>query len=334
MRTRTVASLALALLGLAALGAALAEAQKLPNKRVALVLPGSINDQGFGQSAYNGLGLIQEKLGVKTAFSESTAPPKYISTLTSYASQGYDAIVAHGFEFGDPVMKMAGRFPKVRFFVNAANHNGDGKLPNVASLQPAMHEGAYVAGTLAGLTTKTNRVGVIGAFPFPSITSQLEAFRDAVKAVNPVAKVTVVYINTLEDVTKGKEAALAQISAGADVLYHVADHAGLGILQAAEEKGVTMVHWGLELGAKEPPVVIATHVIHWDQMWVSAVSDWLTDGKFKPGIHVFPMKSGITDLVKIKASVPAPVKDRVMKVRTDIIEGKFTVPFHPKPRPN
>ncbi len=303
-------------------------------KRVALVLPGTINDNGFNQSAYSGLARIRKSLGVKTAFSELTPPPKFVSTIANYAAQGYDVVVGHGFEFGDPIMKIAKKYPKTVFFVTAGHHNVDGKLPNVASLAPAAREGAYIAGALAGLITKTNRIGIIGGFPFPPIVSQLEGFREGMKAVNPCAKGVISFISTFEDISKGKEAALAHISAGADVLYHVADHAGAGIVKAAEEKGVMAIGWGMDQYNQAPKAVIATHLVDWGGLWVNEVTKYFKTGKFKPGFFAFPMKTGVTDISEIHGNVSQSIKDRVMKIRQEILDGKIKVPFIPKPRPN
>ena len=306
----------------------------LAQKKVALVLPGTINDHGFNQSAYSGLVRLRKMHGVKTAFSEHTPPPKFVSTLSNYASQGYEVVVGHGFEFGDPVMKIAKKFPKTKFFVNAGNHNTDGKLPNVVSLQPAAREGAYVAGVLAGLITKKNRIGIIGGFPFPPIVSQLEGFREGVKAVNPCAKAVISFINSFEDIAKGKEATLAQISVGADVVYHVADHAGAGVVQAAQEKGVMAIGWGMDQYIQAPKAVVATHLVDWGGLWIQPVGRYLKTGEFKPGVLRYNMKSGITDLSKIHGNISQSIRERVMKARQDILDGKLKVPFIPKARPN
>ncbi|MFQ5914910.1 MAG: BMP family protein [Nitrospinota bacterium] len=303
-------------------------------KRVALVLPGTISDNGFNQSAYSGLERIRKSMGVKTAFSELTMPPKFVSTLSSYAAQGYEVVVGHGFEFGDPVMKIAKKYPKTKFFVTAANHNVDGKVPNVVSLQPAAREGAYVAGALAGLITKKNRIGIVGGFPFPPIVSQLEGFREGVKATNPCAKAIVSYISTFEDISKGKEAALAHISAGADVLYHVADHAGAGVVQAAGDKGVMAIGWGMDQRHQAPKAVVATHLVDWGGMWLQEVEKYLKTGKFVPGVVRYNMKTGVTDISEIRGPIAQSVKDKVMRIRQDILDGKIKVPFIPKPRPN
>jgi basic membrane protein A len=313
----------------------LAGGQAWAQKRVALVIPGTINDEGFNQTGYEALMRIKKLTGAKVAYSENTPPPKFVSTLSNYAAQGYDVVIGQGFEFGDPIMKVAPKYPKTKFINIVGIVNKDGKQKNVRVLQIGSNQSAYVAGALAGLMTKKNHLGVIGGFPFPSIVSQLEAFRLGAKAVNPKVKTNIVYISSFEDLTKAKEAALAQISAGADVLYHVADHAGLAIVRAAQEKGVMAIGNGLDQYKVAPKAIIATQIVDYGGTAIEPIQEYFKNGTFKPGMHVYPMKvGGVTDLSEFHNNVPKAVQDRVLQIRDDIIKGKIKVPFIPKPQKN
>jgi basic membrane protein A len=303
-------------------------------KRVAWVLPGTINDEGFNQSGYDAL-MRLKKMGIKVAFSENTPPPKFVSTLRNYAAQGYDVVVGQGFEFGDPIMKVAPKYPKTKFINIVGIVNRDAKQKNVRVLQIGSNQSGYVVGALAGLMTKTNRLGVIGGFPFPSIVSQLEAFRLGAKAVNPKVKTNIVYISSFEDLSKAKEAAMAQMSAGADILYHVADHAGIAIVRAAQEKGVMSIGNGLDQYKVAPKSIIVTQLVDYGGTALDTITEYFKTGAFTPGLHVYPMKvGGVTDLSAFHNNVPKSVQDRVLKIRQDIIQGKIKVPFIPKPRKN
>ena len=130
-------------------------------KRVAWVFPGTINDLGFNQSGYEAL-MRLKKRGIKVAFSENTPPPKFVSTLRNYAAQGYEVVVGQGYEFGDPIMKVAPKYPKTKFINIVGGVNADKKQKNVLTLQIGSNESGYVVGALAGLMTKTNRIGAIG----------------------------------------------------------------------------------------------------------------------------------------------------------------------------
>lgn len=303
-------------------------------KRVAWVFPGTINDLGFNQSGYEAL-MRLKKQGIKVAFSENTPPPKFVSTLRNYAAQGYEVVVGQGYEFGDPIMKVAPKYPKTKFINIVGGVNADKKQKNVLTLQIGSNESGYVVGALAGLMTKTNRIGAIGGFPFPSIVSQLEALRLGAKAVNPKVKVNIVYISTFEDLTKGKEAALAQISAGADVIHHVADHAGLAVVQAAQEKGVLAIGNGLDQYKAAPKSIIVTQLVDYGGTAIKPTLDYFKDGTWKAGLYVIPMSiGGVTDLSEFHNNVPKAIQDKVLRIRADIISGKIKVPFIAKPKKN
>ena len=87
--------------------------------RVAAVFPGTINDQGFNQSGYEGLLLIEEQLGAEIAFSELTPVADFVNTYRDFADQGYDIIIGHGFEFGDPALEVAPDYPDIKFIVDS-----------------------------------------------------------------------------------------------------------------------------------------------------------------------------------------------------------------------
>jgi len=294
---------------------------------VALVLPGSISDKGFNQSGYEGLQMIKNKLGVKTAFSENTPVTEFKQVYRNYADHGYNVIIGHGFEFGDVALKVAPDYPKTYFVVTS---NPNAAAPNVVSLQPKSEDAAYLAGVVAGLMTKSNKIGGVAGFDFPVIVSEMEAYKLGAKSVNPDVEVTLVYIGTFEDVGKAKEAALAQISVGADVMYHIADAAGLGVIQAAQEKGVYAIGWGKDQNAVAPKTVITSQIVDYARMMTLEVQN-IMDGKFKGTVRFFGLKSGVVGLAPYHGLVPDEVASKVAKIKQEIIDGKLKVPFITKP---
>jgi basic membrane protein A len=278
---------------------------------------------------------VKKATGATVAYSELTPPPKFVSTLSNYAAQGFDVVIGHGFQFGSPIMKVAPKYPKTKFINILGIVNKDGKQKNVRVLQMANWKSAYVAGALAGLMTKKNRVGMIGGFPFPSIVAQMEGFRLGVKAVNPKVKTTGVYINSFEDLSKAKESALAQVSAGADLLYQVADHAGLAVVKAAQSKGVMAIGNGFDQHSVAPKAIIATHLVNYGGTFIGPVEEYLKNGTFKPGVYLYPLESGgIHGISGFHNNVPPSVQKRVLQVKEDVMSGKIKVPFIAKPKPN
>jgi len=155
--------------------------------------------------------------------------------LREIASQQQpDAIFGDAFGNEEAVRRVAAEFPEIAFVFGSGLGPAD---PNVAVFDNWIHEPAYLAGMLAGGMTETNTIGVVGGFPVPEVNRITNAFIDGVKDVNPDARVLVTFINSWFDPAAAKEAALAQIDAGADVLY--AER--FGVIEAAAENGLWAV---------------------------------------------------------------------------------------------
>jgi basic membrane protein A and related proteins len=202
--------------------------------KIAIALPGSITDGGWSQAAYDALVAAKAQYGIEFAFTEKIKEPDHVETLSDYARRGYNLVIAHGGEFQDAVNRTAPRFPKTTFVVN----NGLKTDKNVATADFYFSQPAYLMGYLAGKMTKTGKAGVIGAQKFKFTTDSVAGFEAGFKQARPGGKVFVSWTGDWDDVAKGKEAALNQISQGVDVLWPTMDRATLGALQAAKEKGV------------------------------------------------------------------------------------------------
>ncbi len=290
--------------------------------RVALVLPGSINDKGFNQSAYDGLQLIKTKLGLETTFSESTPSANFERVFREYADDGYDVIIGHGFEFGDVASKVSKDYPNQIFLVTSRS---DLSGPNLASIQARVSDAAFLVGVLAGLTTQSNKVGSIQGFDFPTLVAQTEAFRLGIKSVNPKADLIVSYLGTFDDPAKGKEAALAQISAGVDVIYVDADSAGLGSIQAADEKGAKAIGWGIDQNSVAPKTVIATQRVDTPTEMLQEIQ-LIMDGKFDGKAKQYGLETGTVGVSDYHGLVSAAIAAQVEAWRQAIIAGAVTVP--------
>jgi len=295
--------------------------------RVALVLPGSIADKGFNQSAYEGLKRIEKELGAKVAFAEKTPVEKFERVYRDFADEGFNVIIGHGFEFGEVTVKVAPSYPKT-FFLVTNNPGVDNSPANVAFIQPASKDSAFLVGVAAGLATKSNIIGAIGGFDFPIIVAQIEAMRLGIKAVNPKAELRAVYIGTFDDSTKGKEAAKALIAAGADVIYHQADEAGLGAIQAAQEAKRWAIGWGLDQRQIAPGTMLTTQIVDTGLMLLSEVKA-AQEGKFKSGTTFFGLETGVVGYAPLddKAKAWTPFMDSLVGA---IKAGMITVPFLPK----
>ncbi|MBW1715120.1 MAG: BMP family protein [Deltaproteobacteria bacterium] len=288
--------------------------------KVAAVMPGTITDGSFNQSCYEGLKVIEKKLGAQIAFSERVSQADQVENIIDYARRGYDLVIAHGGEMDDAAMKVAKKFPKVKFFVT----NGNAKGPNVAngSVNPT-HYG-YVCGVVGAKMTKTNKLACVAGNEFALVVAVYESFKKGVRDYNPDADVGMIYTGSWDDVAKAKEAALAQIAIGVDVLFPVLDLATLGIIEGAREEGVYVFGFSKDQLDAAPKNVLCSAIQNYSAILLH-IAKLVKEGKFEGGkSYALGFETpGVTGLGRINKIVPQEVRDLVKKAEGDLISGRI-----------
>jgi basic membrane protein A len=291
--------------------------------KVGLLLPGNVNDKGWNASAYEGLVAAEQEYGVEIAYQEAVTQSDMEEVFRSYATSGYNLIIGHGFQFSDAAAKVAEEFPDVKFVIlNGATSNGR----NLASYSFTNWEPGYVAGYLAGLLTETNKIGAIGAQQTAVIEDALNAFAQAAKEANPSADVTITYVDSWDDVAKGKETALAMIDNGADVVTCNANAVGLGAIEAAKERGTYHIGFVDDQFPVAPEVVVASAIQSNQEMVKLIVRETLADN-FNPAENVIGIKDGVEGISSFhdwEDKLDKEIIDKVKQVEQDIIDGKIT----------
>ena len=225
--------------------------------RVALVTTGSIADQSWNSSAYAGLLAIRDSLGATVSNVQTKSPAEYDENFRQYGTQGFDLVIGHGFEYQDAAARIAPQFPKTIYVVTS----GRVTAPNVAGVAFAFEQASYQAGVIAGMMTKSNVIGMIAGQEIPPVKASFIAFERGAKSVNPNVRLLSSYIGNWEDVSAGKEQALAQIGRGADIIFQNADAAGLGVFQAAREKNILVFGTNADQNSVAPDVIIGSVLI-------------------------------------------------------------------------
>ncbi len=299
--------------------------------RVALVLPGSANDGGFNQLAFESLALLQSEFGAETAFVESTPVNEYVKAYEDYANDGYDIVIGQGFQFGEVAAEVAPNYPDTIFLVT---NNPATSGPNMQGLQPASQHAAYVAGVAAGHASESGKIGGIGGQPFPVVVAQIEAFRLGALSVNPDAEVTLTYLGTFDDVEKGKETARAMISDGVDVIYHIADSAGIGVIQAADEEGILVIGWGVDQTELAPGAVLTSQIVDQRLLILEAIRT-IVEGDFSGEQRFFGLNTPVLDLAPVRVvgdALAADIEAAIDEAVAGIIDGTIEVPFITEPQ--
>lgn len=192
-----------------------------------------LGDQGFNDTSWAGVQKAAADFNGEPKVVESTEQAQYVPNLTSLAKANTDLIVGVGFLLVDAMQQVATANPNSNFALVDATVDA----PNVRGLIFREQEGSFLGGVIAGLTTKSNTIGAIGGMEIPPVIRWLSGFEAGVKAVNPNAKVLVSYVGSFGDPAKGKEIAISQFNQGADVIFEVGGGSGIGVWQAAKDKG-------------------------------------------------------------------------------------------------
>lgn len=298
--------------------------------RVALLTPGPVSDAGWNASAFAGLQLIKRKLGAQTALVQTTSPADFEDAFRDFAGRGFNLIFAHGFEYTDTALKVARSFPHTFFVVTS----GSASATNVASLTFKIEEAAYVEGVLAGGVSKSGVVGAVGGIELPAIRLTFDGFKRGFLSVRPKGRVLVSYVGSFNDVGAAKEAALAQISRGADVLFHDADAAGLGVFAAAQSAHAFAFGANGDQNAVAPTVVLASAVTAIPQAFLKIATE-VKAGSFKAGMLEFGMRDGMVKVVynpRLLAKIPPAAVEQANRAEQAIIAGTVKLASRPAAR--
>ena len=282
--------------------------------RVALLTPGPISDQSWNGGAYQGLLRIRDSLGATVSHIQTKTPAEFEEQFRQYGAQGYDLVFGHGFEFQDAAKRVGPDFPKTIFVTTSSSTSGT----NVAGIEFAFADASYLAGMLAGSLTKTNVVGVIGGTELPPVKESFDAFARGAKAVNTRVAVLTSYVGNWDDVSAGREQALAQIGRNADVIFQNADAAGLGVFQAAREtKKALVVGSNANQNAVAPEVTIGSVVIDLPRAFMTVARE-VKEGRFTPRVIKLGSSTDVITLVlnpALGSRIPAAVVAAVDSAR-------------------
>lgn len=332
LRLSTSAALAI-LLSVAACGApeseqsASAQSQQT-GMQVALLTPGPVSDRAWNGGAFEGLQQIKAQLGARVSHIQTKTPAEFDENFRLYGEQGYALVFGHGFEYQDAAERVARDFPKTIYVTTSGTRTAG----NLAGLEFAFEDGAYLAGMIAGATTKSGVIGAIGGQEIPPVRRSFYAFEMGAKSVNPAVRVITSYIGNWDDASAGKEQALAQIGRGVDVIFQNADAAGLGIFQAAREsKGVRVFGANSDQNGVAPEVVIGSVVIDLPKALLLVAKE-VQAGTFTPRVISLGLPTDVVRLVlnpTLRNTIPAPALAAVDSVTKRMVAGTFAAPLPP-----
>ena len=292
-----------------------------PPLKVAFVYVSPIGEAGWTFQHEQGRLAMQKALGdrvVSTVVESVAEGADSERVIRDLAVQGNRLIFATSFGYLEPTLRVAADFPFVAF-----EHAGGYKTaPNVNTYNARYYEARYLAGLLAGKTSKSGIAGYVAGFPVPEVVQGINAFAIGMREANPNAQVRVLWLNTWFDPAREREAAQALIDQGADVLTN---HSGSpAVPQTAQasfrSKGVRAIAYQSDMRAFAPDAQLAAVTLHWGGYYTQ-VARAVLNRTWKPRPVWGGMKDGLVQLGAIDPSVPAPVRALVDMRREGIVAG-------------
>ncbi|WP_028589022.1 BMP family lipoprotein [Paenibacillus massiliensis] len=296
--------------------------------RVALVLPEKIGVNPFFVQMDEGFKKAGTDFKVDAKTIESTDPAAFEQNLRAAVAENYDLIITATFQAEDALKKVAAENPDKPFAIIDTTID----LPNVRSVGFREYEGAYLLGAAAGLSTKSNVVGMIAAMDVPLIKKYTEGFKAGLESVNPNAEFLVNYVGGFNDPAKAKELALVQFGKGADFIAGASAVGDLGVFEAAKEKGFYTSGQDTDRTVEDPEHIVLSQLKSTDTVAYETVKDFV-EGDFQYGAVNYGLQEdgvGLTYVTRdsqtpLNAFVGQEVVDKVKAIKDDIVSGKIVV---------
>lgn len=286
--------------------------------KVAIVMPGNITDRSWNQAGYEAILKAKAQLGVDVAYSEKVHQPDQLETLSDYARRGYKVVIGHGGEFVDAASRVARSHPETLFLVT----NGFVADENLSSLNFNFKHFAYVLGYLGGLMSKSGKAGWVNAQAIQVTTELGQGFSEGFRKANPAGEVLVAFTNDWDDVAKGKEAALNQISQGADVVFPTLDKAQVGALLACREKNAWSFGLWNDLYPDWPETVLLSAVMDFRV----AIVDFLRmaiEGRAEGKVYTYGIGSEAGFFGQFNPAIPPNIRNQVESLIAELKTGSL-----------
>ncbi len=311
---RKIVFVLLLTLMLAAAGPAVAK-----DLQVGFIYVSPVGDAGWSYAHDQGRLIIDQMDGVTTSFVEAVPEgPDSERVMMNMARKNYDLVFATSFGYMDPMLKVAGKFPKTVFM-----HCSGFKLAeNMGNYFGRMYQARYLSGIVAGAMTTSNTIGYVAAFPIPEVIRGINAFTLGAQSVNPDVQVRVVWTKTWYDPATEKEAAKSLLDVGADVIAQHQDSPGPQ--EAAQERGVYSIGYNSDMSTFAPKAHLVAPVWNWGPFYKEIVQQ-VQQGSWQSKAYWYGLEHGIVDLSPMSDMVPKTVQDAVMTKKSAISDGQLKV---------
>lgn len=286
---------------------------------------GGIGDKSFNDSANAGLQKAINELGIEAKPIQSKSEADYATNIQALADQDCDLVIAIGINMQAAMQKVAPGAPETKFAIVDAVVDA----PNVRSLLFSEEQGSFLAGYLAGKISKTHTIGFVGGMKLDLIEKFRCGYEAGAKTADPATvALPAKYTGDWNNVDVAKASAQVLFGGGADVVYHAAGRAGLGVLDAAKESGKYGIGVDSDQDDVAPGRVLTSMIKHVDVAVYQTIKDAIDD-KFSAGQVEYDLKAGGVDISPMnhtKELMTPEIKSELDKLRAQIIDGSLKVP--------
>ena len=279
-------------------------------------------DKSFNEAAYRGVERWKAETGKNYLEFEISNDTQRAQAIRRMAERGASPIISVGFAQASALQQVAKDFPKTKFVIIDEKVN----MPNVQAVVFKEHEGSFLIGALAALTSKSGKVGFVGGMDIPLIRKFQCGYEQGAKAANPKvdvqANMTGTTATAWNDPTRGGELAKAQFAKGVDVVFAAAGGTGVGVYQAAKDAGKLAIGVDSNQNHLQPGTMLSSMVKRVDVAVYNVLKEW------KPGIQILGLaENGVEYAVdQHNAKLISPqIKAKVEAYKADIIAGKIKV---------
>ena len=299
---------------------------------------GGLGDQAFNDLIYEGLEKAKEELNIDFDYAEPTQVSEFELMMRDMASSGeYGAIICVGFDQTDALSKVAPEFPDQQF----AFIDGTLEAENVVNYAAKEEEGAFLAGALAGLMKKdaaaygvedNDTIGFIAALETPILLKWNSGYMAGAQYVNPEINCLSDFVagdNPFGDTTTAKEIAISQKNQGADIIFHAAGGAGLGVFDAAKEYDFYAIGCNSNQNTVNPEHIVASILKRVDTASYDIVKSAIIDKDLAVGTTVsLGLSDEGMDYTLEESKVPVSEEDIQIldEIKQKIVDGEIKVP--------
>lgn len=295
-----------------------------PDLQVAVLIPSSPTDGGWGQIGAEAAYAVAEHFGIPAVIVEAATADLMKAEAEALAAEGFDVIFGHGGQYATPFSEVAGDYPDTLFVTNGGNIVTDNLVPTEYTLEQL----TYIQGAMAAHLTETGIVGLVIGGQFPAYTKTSRGFELGARSVDPDIEVLLGVTQDASDMNEGYELTLAQIQAGADIVWTNANQASQGSVTAARETDTRIFGTIKDIQGEAPEQTISTACSHYGDASISLIEQYLA-GTIEARVYKFGVPEGGISWIwneSMKEQLPADVVALYDELLDKILSGEIHVP--------